>query len=177
MKQIGCGFPCFSLSWKCGYSFNSTIVICQLKWQEPAPQKSNLCLGKVLSVGKFSRLIQPLCSSLDNDKFFIIQTIQQCIYPPANRACGGLPVLEYVFVNGYVEHRGKLDKQLNAGGLSLVFDGLDVPGNIVDDFREILSRHALGFTGLLDGLSDWREVKFKVVASFFHNLTAVKIEL
>ena len=128
----------------------------------------------MLSVRKLSCLIQPLCGSLDNDKLLIVQTIQQCIYPPTNRACGGLLVLKYVLVNGYVEHRGKLDKQLNAGDLSLVFDGLDVPGNIVDDFREIFSRHTLGFTGLLDGLSDWREVKFKVVASFFHNLTSVK---
>lgn len=77
----------------------------------------------------------------------------------------------YIFVNRNIEHRNKLNKQLDAWVLPFVFDCLNMSGSVTDNARELLSGHSFGFTGFLDCLSYRRKIKVKIVVPFVHKLT------
>ena len=67
-----------------------------------------------------------------------------------------------------IKHRNKLDKQLDAWILPLVFDRLDVSGSIADYSRKLLPRHPSGFTGFFDCLSYRSKIEVKMIVPFVH---------
>ena len=68
----------------------------------------------------------------------------------------------------HIKHRNKLDKQLDAWILSLVFDRLNVSGSIADYPRKLLPCHSSGFTGFFDCLSYRSKIEVKMIVPFVH---------
>ncbi len=77
-------------------------------------------------------------------------------------------IWEYVFVNRHIEHRNKLDKQLDTWILSLVFDRLDMSGSIADYSRKLFPCHSFDFTDFLDSLSYRSKIEVKMIVPFIH---------
>ena len=87
----------------------------------------------MLPLWKLFCLMYPLHDRFNDNKVLVTQPVQQRIHAPPHETFHIVPVLEYVPVERNVKHFCKLEQQIYAGGLSLVFKGLDVPGNVVDD--------------------------------------------
>lgn len=69
-----------------------------------------------------------------------------------------------------------LDEQFKARTLPLVFDRLEMAGVVVSNTGKLLSGHAVGFSGILDCLSDGRKIKIKI-AAFFYGFTTYTLEV